>query len=320
MEAKFNAETVTGQMITAMLPIFNLMLDEIDDCEELHEFLAADERKAVADIHHFAGCSIRNKWFWRDTPYRRMFEQFGLEPTDVDGMSWIALTSLHRRENGKPIDLAEQIRLHLIAKQGPKEKYANYSPLKIKTNSFCQTPVDAEYQVPKHCIAQTADINNGNDVKCGCCIDVGSIGLKEGLNMIERMREIMDVGQEPKKFLYEVLEDIRDMVDGISDSVTYDGDDCDEYDETTESLCSIIKSLRKRTKRAFKKSSSSIRQALNDIDYAVRLIEVEDGDYRIDLQVECIESMIKLTEFVLPFDPSLDDSLKRMKTIVATLK
>lgn len=77
--------------------------------EQLEEFGLKDEGKALADVEFAAAMWVRNEWVRgdRNKEFTKYFNDLGIyAPNDI---SSILFTSLHRRLNGKDIELNKQI-------------------------------------------------------------------------------------------------------------------------------------------------------------------------------------------------------------------
>jgi hypothetical protein len=77
--------------------------------KQLKEFRLKDEGKALADVHFAAAMWVRNEWVRsdRNKEFKKYFNDLGVfAPDDI---SSILFTSLHRRLNGKDIQLNKQI-------------------------------------------------------------------------------------------------------------------------------------------------------------------------------------------------------------------
>lgn len=77
--------------------------------KQLEDFRLKDEAKALADVHFTAAMWVRNEWVRgdRNKEFTRYFNDLGIySPDDI---SSILFTSLHRRLNGKDIELNKQI-------------------------------------------------------------------------------------------------------------------------------------------------------------------------------------------------------------------
>lgn len=81
--------------------------DEID-MADLSAWIQMSEEHAIVIAHHGVGRLIRNEWhLWRGGKLSQWFNERGVK--HADDMSSIILTSLHRKKNGKDIDLEGQI-------------------------------------------------------------------------------------------------------------------------------------------------------------------------------------------------------------------
>jgi len=93
-------------------------LDEaIDDLinlakkEDLEAFRDCIEDSATTQLHHGFGTTIRNNWgLWQENALTKYFNSIGV--FHADDMSGIIFTSLHRKLNGKDIDVEGQIKLY----------------------------------------------------------------------------------------------------------------------------------------------------------------------------------------------------------------
>jgi len=77
--------------------------------KQLEEFRLKDEGKALADVHFAAAMWVRNEWVRgdRNKEFTKYFNDLGIyAPDDI---SSILFTSLHRRLNGKDIELSKQV-------------------------------------------------------------------------------------------------------------------------------------------------------------------------------------------------------------------
>lgn len=76
---------------------------------QLEEFRHKDERKALADVHFSAALWVRNNWVYgnRNKKFKMYFNNLGVfTPDDISSILFI---SLHRRLNGKDIELDKQV-------------------------------------------------------------------------------------------------------------------------------------------------------------------------------------------------------------------
>ncbi|MBQ4804539.1 hypothetical protein J8L88_16885 [Aquimarina sp. MMG015] len=78
----------------------------------LKEFENKEETEATSGLHFSTGMSIRNNWnLWSGTSkISKHFRELGIH--HPDDMSGIILTSLHRKLNGKSIELDKQIKYY----------------------------------------------------------------------------------------------------------------------------------------------------------------------------------------------------------------
>lgn len=80
--------------------------------QELELFRLKDESTALADVHLSAGMWVRNEWVRgnRNIAFTQYFNDSGIyAPDDISSIVFI---SLHRRLNGKDIELSQQIEQH----------------------------------------------------------------------------------------------------------------------------------------------------------------------------------------------------------------
>lgn len=103
---------------------------------ELNEFKNKSEAAAIASIHFGAAMWVRNNWIRgdRNEKFYTYFKKLGIN--NPDDISAILFTSLHRRLNGKNIELDSQIKKYKeywkvieLCKQKIKNKSAKYSEM-----------------------------------------------------------------------------------------------------------------------------------------------------------------------------------------------
>jgi len=80
--------------------------------KELSKWLALPDKEAYGIIHFSSGMSMRNSWgLWDKTsPLNKYFNSIGI--SHADDMSSIIYASFHRKMNGKPILLEQQIKFY----------------------------------------------------------------------------------------------------------------------------------------------------------------------------------------------------------------
>ncbi len=100
--------------------------------ESLKDWAKKEERSAIGCIHHGLGTATRNEWgLWYDTsPLHRHFNTFGIK--HGDDISGILFSSLHRKLNGKDIDLKEQVKRYWKHWSSEDCKSDDYLPSNIK--------------------------------------------------------------------------------------------------------------------------------------------------------------------------------------------
>jgi len=105
-EMKYNIEE-TRNLDECMDWVKSHMCSGEEGDEYLKEWLSKPEDNAMM-IHHGYGTFIRNTLeLWHDGPAVSWFNEHGI--FHADDISSIIFTSLHRRENGREINLDEQI-------------------------------------------------------------------------------------------------------------------------------------------------------------------------------------------------------------------
>lgn len=88
-----------------------MLLEKLDD-ESKTLFKDKEERDAVSDLHMSVGMGIRNGWIRHgEAALKDEFNKLGVG--DPDTMSSIILTAAHRKLNGVPIDIEEQVEAYV---------------------------------------------------------------------------------------------------------------------------------------------------------------------------------------------------------------
>lgn len=97
------------------------------DTPDIDEWLALDEDKALAYAHHGFGMMVRNELgLWHKGSIVPYFHGLGIY--HADDMSGIILTSFHRKENGKDLDIDTQVKKYIKhwEKHDPKVNQGKY--------------------------------------------------------------------------------------------------------------------------------------------------------------------------------------------------
>jgi hypothetical protein len=94
---------------TPLDEIMNKLIDE-SGVSNLKKFASEEEADAVASRHFHGGQYIRNTFkLWEmGSKYAKYFNSIGV--SHPDDMSGIIFTSIHRKLNGKDINLEEQVK------------------------------------------------------------------------------------------------------------------------------------------------------------------------------------------------------------------
>jgi hypothetical protein len=101
-------------------PVLKAVLDELQQLppDELLEFANTPEENLIGRYHLGFGMWIRDHWdLWRESEVAEYFISRGMDK--ADDMSSIILISLHRRLNGRPLDVDAQIEELLSAPEIP---------------------------------------------------------------------------------------------------------------------------------------------------------------------------------------------------------
>jgi hypothetical protein len=143
---------------------------------EKDKFKSLPENEAVIELHFETGLWIRNNWIHgnRDTALVKFFINLGI--FSPDDMSGIILTSLHRKLNGRDIELEEQIKFYKdywapfieCERREKQEAVNNYKKYEIgntiKIFFKVITSDNASYKVQKVCPNSDWNYNPNNDL------------------------------------------------------------------------------------------------------------------------------------------------------------